>query len=210
MASDKQLPKKKKRRYLRSKITQNLIINKAEEVFLEKGYSKTTITLISKKAGVGYGTVYSHFKGKDDLLSKIIDKAMEGFFTLLKDIPDPDSTEVFHRTLRKKIYDNLKTASENREIMMVFNKALGLSEEVNNHWNKTLEQFINVTMETASVARNNKVIKDDLDLELSIKAFCFTIEKFIWEVVFKPETDIKKLSEVLSRLYLCGLCGQLP
>ena len=60
----------KKRPYLRSRITQRLIIETSEKVFLEYGYNKATITRISQQANVGYGTVYSHFRGKDDLLNK--------------------------------------------------------------------------------------------------------------------------------------------
>lgn len=47
------------------------VLEAAKESFQEKGYSKTPITEIMKKAGVSNGTLYHFFKNKEDILLHI-------------------------------------------------------------------------------------------------------------------------------------------
>lgn len=49
--------------------THRIILEAAKELFETLGYGKTTIRAVAKYAGVGVGTVMSHFKDKASLLS---------------------------------------------------------------------------------------------------------------------------------------------
>ncbi len=49
------------------------IMSAAIEIFAEKGYSATTTSEIAKRAGVGEGTIFHHYKTKKDLLLAIPD-----------------------------------------------------------------------------------------------------------------------------------------
>ena len=49
--------------------TRQIILESAKELFETLGYGKTTIRAVAKYAGVGVGTVMSHFKDKASLLS---------------------------------------------------------------------------------------------------------------------------------------------
>ena len=51
--------------------TQRLIVDAARALFLERGYSATTIDAISDKAGVSISTVYTIYKNKRGILSAI-------------------------------------------------------------------------------------------------------------------------------------------
>lgn len=82
------------------------IISAAIEIFAEKGYSATSTSEIAKKAGVGEGTIFHHYKTKKDLLfaipkylsmlsfskafpnniSEIFEKPYERFEDLLRDV----------------------------------------------------------------------------------------------------------------------------
>lgn len=53
------------------------IIIIALDLFLEKGYEKTTITDIMEKAHLSKGGMYHHFASKEDILEAVIIKAME-------------------------------------------------------------------------------------------------------------------------------------
>lgn len=48
------------------------IILAATEVFSEKGFHQATVEAVSKKAGVGKGTIYLYFKDKEDLFGRMI------------------------------------------------------------------------------------------------------------------------------------------
>lgn len=55
----------------------NEIIKNSLELFLEKGYEKTTISDIMKKTGLSKGGMYHHFSSKEDILDAVIIKAFE-------------------------------------------------------------------------------------------------------------------------------------
>lgn len=52
--------------------TRNLILDTAEQVFLDKGVSRTTLADIAKAAGVTRGAIYWHFKNKADLFEAMM------------------------------------------------------------------------------------------------------------------------------------------
>jgi AcrR family transcriptional regulator len=48
----------------------------ATELFLAKGYAKTTMADISSAAGVASGNVYWYFKSKDDIFAAVMDRML--------------------------------------------------------------------------------------------------------------------------------------
>ena len=53
--------------------TRMRIINAATRLFAEQGYQQTTISEIAKRVGLAEGSIYDHFRGKEDLLLTIPD-----------------------------------------------------------------------------------------------------------------------------------------
>jgi len=47
------------------------IMNGSLDVFVENGFDKSSITLITKRAKVSNGAIYHHFKSKDDIITKL-------------------------------------------------------------------------------------------------------------------------------------------
>ena len=56
---------------------ETLILQVAEEVFLERGYHETSMDEIASRVGIAKGTVYLHFPGKDDLIVAIFARDMQ-------------------------------------------------------------------------------------------------------------------------------------
>ena len=76
----KKIDEKKKRK-------QNALLNTAYKLFTEKGFSKTSVSDITKDAGVAKGTFYLYFKDKLDLRYKLIAvKAAELFRQAYEDL----------------------------------------------------------------------------------------------------------------------------
>ena len=57
---------------MKKKSKESSLLNTAFEFFITKGFSKTSITDIASKAGVGKGTFYLYFKDKYDIRRKLI------------------------------------------------------------------------------------------------------------------------------------------
>lgn len=62
-----------------------------ERLLVKFGYDKTTVSDIAKEAGISKGAVYLHFSSKDELIEKMLVRAMLGFsanwFTAIEEDP---------------------------------------------------------------------------------------------------------------------------
>jgi AcrR family transcriptional regulator len=65
----------------KKKSKESSLLNTAFEFFTTKGFSKTSITDIASKAGVGKGTFYLYFKDKYDIRNKLIARKSELVFS---------------------------------------------------------------------------------------------------------------------------------
>ena len=52
--------------------TRQVIEESAYELFLEQGFSATSMRQIAERAGIALGGIYNHFKGKEDIFEAII------------------------------------------------------------------------------------------------------------------------------------------
>jgi AcrR family transcriptional regulator len=75
-------------RQQRAQDTRQRICDAAKELFLDRGYTATTITEIGRAAGVAHQTVYFAFGSKAAVLSAIMDTEIVG---------DPDSVPLLER-----------------------------------------------------------------------------------------------------------------
>ena len=53
------------------------ILDIAEELFTAKGYDNTSTTDILERVGIARGTLYYHFKSKEEILDALIDRIMQ-------------------------------------------------------------------------------------------------------------------------------------
>jgi len=82
--------------------TKHLIIEKAVELFLKKGFSQTTLDEIATAAAVTRGAIYFHFKDKKEIVRKLIaDKEVE----VLALLGDAFAEEIRALPKLKKIID---------------------------------------------------------------------------------------------------------
>ena len=60
-----------------------LILDSALELFAEKGYHQTSISDITRKAGISKGLIYNYFESKDDVLRCIIQTGYDAAYNNL-------------------------------------------------------------------------------------------------------------------------------
>ena len=64
--------------------TRKAIIESAVQLFTEKGFDKTSIEDIARKAGIGKATVYTYFSAKDEIFLTFCDDELEEAFAKLQ------------------------------------------------------------------------------------------------------------------------------
>lgn len=66
-----------KRKHRERSNSEQAIMEAAEELFLENGYSKTTTTMIAARAGVTHAMLHYYFRTKEHIFIKVVDKYMD-------------------------------------------------------------------------------------------------------------------------------------
>ena len=61
----------------------NNILKAAENIFLEKGYSKTSMREIAAKSNVVLSNIYNYFKNKDEIFCQIVRPVTYAFDKML-------------------------------------------------------------------------------------------------------------------------------
>jgi TetR/AcrR family fatty acid metabolism transcriptional regulator len=62
------------------------ILKAAVEVFAERGFHRTRVSDIAKRAGVAYGLIYHYFDSKDDVLNSVFEENWAVFIKVLRDL----------------------------------------------------------------------------------------------------------------------------
>jgi AcrR family transcriptional regulator len=62
------------------------ILKAAVEVFAERGFHRTRVSDIAKRAGVAYGLIYHYFESKDEVLNCIFEENWAVFLKVLGDL----------------------------------------------------------------------------------------------------------------------------
>lgn len=72
----------------------DLILDAADRLLARYGYTKMTIDDLAREVGIGKGTVYLHFKSKEDVALSRIDRVIERLKTELKRLAKSDGEPV--------------------------------------------------------------------------------------------------------------------
>ncbi len=201
MFPEKYEPDGRKRRSVK---TRSVIIKAATEVFLEKGYKETTFKDISRRAGVGYGTVYLHFNNKEDLLTEIVNDIMDSIKDKIFIKYAPGEMKEVKEIVYSQIYNILTLVQENKEPLKILWNALAHSEELRCHWNNIFDQFVQRVIEDITYSKQQGLARI-LNERIIAKAIVYMVKEFFWDIILEKETDIMDLSYNLTELYTEGV-----
>ncbi|SFD72717.1 TetR/AcrR family transcriptional regulator [Thermophagus xiamenensis] len=71
----------------------NRIIKKAQEQFLQFGYSRVRVSDIATELAISKKTVYNHFKGKEELLYSVIENFQDEIESQLEELEQEQRTD---------------------------------------------------------------------------------------------------------------------
>ncbi len=100
------------------------ILDKSIRAFLSKGFRGTTTAEISSAAGVAKGTLYWHFKSKDEILDSILDKFLREFIGGIGNAV-ANCPENFLAKFRAFFNFGSEFSRDNLELMLVYQTLLG-------------------------------------------------------------------------------------
>lgn len=109
------------------KNTEQIILEAAEKLFLEKGYALTSTTEIAKEAGCNQAMVHYYFRTKDKLFNIIFENKMHELMHAV--IGNDDPSLPFTERLKKVIESHYDVLSRNPRFPFVFFNELSTNPE---------------------------------------------------------------------------------
>jgi AcrR family transcriptional regulator len=194
------------KRHMRSIMTRQKLLQAAKEVFIEEGFQKATITQMIKKANVGYGTAYVYFEGKDEILIVLMEDVMEQFYQIAETPFFPTSKKEAQQIIKTQAYSFLKMAEAERSMMQVFEQAIGVSPVVSAKWKEIREKFIQRISQDIAYSQKKGLAKAQLNPELVARAWFFTNEMYLWEIVRNEhQASVEDIAQTITAVYTTGL-----
>lgn len=118
------------------------IISACVQMFIEKGYKKTTMLDIIKEADVSAGTFQNIFKTKDGVLKELVDVMFSMQFKIANEIPSNQKNKIMLYAIETSIQLALVELNENlREIYVEAYNHPNISEYINE---LTMKELINI------------------------------------------------------------------
>lgn len=94
--------------------TRNSILDAAEQVFFEKGVSRTSLADIAQVAGVTRGAIYWHFAHKSDLFTEMFDRVLLPLDELKAASQDPNEPDPLGQMMKICVVCLRDTANDPR------------------------------------------------------------------------------------------------
>ncbi|MCK2158219.1 TetR/AcrR family transcriptional regulator [Exiguobacterium sp. 17-1] len=194
------------KRHLRTVRTREKLLVAAREVFLENDFQTTTISQIIKRAGVGYGTAYVHFEGKDELLIVLMEDVMDRFHQVAEQPFEPGTAEEAKKQIEQQATAFLQLAEQEREMLRVVDQAIGVSYVIRAKWKQIRERFIERISHDIHYAQAAGLARPDLNPTLVGRGWFFANEMYLFEVVREETTaSIEEIAKTLTAVYTTGL-----
>ena len=187
------------RRSIQKEETRQIILESARSLFTDLGFDKTSTREIAKKAGVGIGTVFSHFPDKRSLL----------IVALLDDLTSTHEEAL--KTLSNEAHVSDKLLHFAQYYYLYYSKRPELSRTllkemlfVQGEWGKMLlshaDQFVLFIRDLLEEAKQKGDISPKEDTMLCAMAFFSYYLNVLFMGLNEPEINIKKMLNLLRRL----------
>jgi AcrR family transcriptional regulator len=184
--------------------TKDKILLSALEMFSNKGFNETTISEISKGAGVGEATIYEYFQNKEDLLFKIPEKFCREAMPLLNE--HLQGIKGALNKIRKFIWFHLFFFQKNKSyanIMLLILRQNRKFLETESY--EKIREYTRVIIQIVEEGKKEGSIKFDIDANLVRNMIMGTVEHLEtrWLLINKlKDTDITLFADEISDLII--------
>lgn len=195
--SIRELKKQKKKR---------AILESAISLFNENGYDNTSIAQIARKAGIGKGTVYSHFNNKKSIIQGFCEYELEKIHNQLIAQSNRDSSVLEQMLI---IYmTEFEHVTKNREFGRLYmREALFPDDEDQRNTSDLEKKYFDVLFPILQKGQERGELRKDLDL-LHITAHFYSLYILVtssWYTGRLPTSGVKVAMELLFKQALNGL-----
>lgn len=181
------------------------ILRAGVKVFAAKGFFNSKVADVASEAGVADGTVYLYFKGKDDILHSIFDRAMAEFIAEgrreLENIDDPAEQ------IAKIAELHLSRLGADRSLAVVFQIELrGSTKFMEAFSAAAFAEYLEIIRKTIERGQKDGVFRSDVKPIIAAKMFYGALDEMVtnWILSKKPY-PLEPLAGEVVKVFLGGL-----
>lgn len=171
------------------------IIDSSKKVFTKNGYYKSTIEDIASEAGVGKGTVYLYFSGKEELFEEMLKNILcEYYDSIISILSKDESVEIkinnlieFYKTNIKEQLDLVQAVMGEYDPMSS-EKVKDVFKEKKKELNFALNDFIISGIEKGE-------IREDIDIDIASFCILAIVEKYYLDRMHRKELDLTEIKD---------------
>ena len=181
------------------------ILRAATKVFSRKGYFNSKVADIAAEAGIADGTVYLYFKGKDQVLHSIFDRAMDEFISAgkkeLAELIEPEDR------LRRIAQLHLERLGSDRDMAIVFQVELRGSTKFMEEFSESgFREYLNIIRDTIEEGQRSGSFRSDIKPVVAAKILYGSLDEMVtnW-ILSKKSYPLTPMAEEVLKIFLRGI-----
>ena len=183
--------------------TKKTIFESAIKVFSDSGYDGSTMDAIAINAGVAKGTLYYHFKSKEEIFKYIITEGMNIIIEQIEAATDKEEDSLLKLKILCRV--QLSLVYENRDFFKVIMSQLWGQEIRHLQIREVVRVYISIIAKHLKGAMEQGIIKKS---ETSFMAYTFfgtLCSAAVYELINKDNTDVEDVIDNLMKYILTGI-----
>ncbi len=181
------------------------ILDAAVFEIAQHGYYGTTVSRIAARAGVADGTIYLYFRGKQELLVAIFERAMGRFIAEGRaQLPaEGDAAE----TLRRIVHLHLALVGRDRDLAVIFQVELRHTLHFLHLLSRSrIREYLAILSEVITAGQRTGVFRADLEPLLAAKAVFGVLDEMATDWILSARnTRLEAKAPLVADLLLGGL-----
>lgn len=183
--------------------TKRAIYNASIEVFSRLGYNKATMELIAEAANVSKGTLYYHFKNKEEIFNFIIYNGMKSIVDRVKELAEKEDN--IYIQVRDILKHQIKIMCERKEFFKVIMSQIWGEEERQIQLRKAVQDYLKIIEFYLNKAMEHNHIKEYNCELLSYTVFGILSSTAIYDVLSPNSLSTEEITEQLMKLIFKGI-----
>ena len=182
------------------------LLDAAAKIFRERGYVATTMRAIAKEAGIEAGSIYYHYKSKDELISAVLDFGIAALLGSVKEVIAALPADTPPRARIEKAIDaHVASILRYGDYMLAMRRVFGqVPDQIWKHHMALRENYGSLWHDILTDAREQKILRQDIDIKV---ARLFLLGGLNWTVEWlKPQKQpLAAVTHMFASLILDGL-----
>lgn len=144
------------------------ILDAAVVEIANNGYHQTTVAKIARRAGVADGTIYLYFKGKEDILCAVFDRAMDRFIS--EGVLEMGDTGDAKSRLREIVRLHLEQVGQDHDLAVILQIELRHNVEFMDLFSRSrLRDYLEIISGVVMQGQNEGAFRPEMDPVLTAK-----------------------------------------